>query len=118
MINQEPLPWADWAAEFRNDMPDEIKTLIDDAAGNASWTDHSNAIKDRLKKIRDLFRFSRYRPVATGPFEIDEENVTRGGKPSVKVEPAQEVGTGGRGGRTAAGRAMCTPYPEAARCRR
>ena len=103
LLNNEVLPWADWAAEFRSALPNAIKELMEEVAGAASPSDHKQSIRERLKQIRDLFRFSRYRPISTGRLRIDDETLTVGGKPkdeSQDVESAKAGKTGGgKGGR-------------------
>lgn len=104
LINNEPLPWADWAAEFREALPQEIKDLMDDVAGASGASDHKHSIRERLKQIRDLFRITRYRPIRTGKLRIDEENLTVGGKSKEDSEegenPTAAIGRqGGKGGR-------------------
>ncbi len=80
LINGEPLPWSDWASEFRENMPSEISELVDKVAAAASGSDHKQTIKERLKAIVDLFRFSRYRPTAKGKLMLEVDNSVSGGK--------------------------------------
>lgn len=99
LIGGEPLPWAEWAAEFRDSMPDAIKALMEEVAAGTSATDHSKAIKDRLKSIRDLFRISRYKPTKDGTLTVAES--TTGGRPR-QTDPTEretERSTGTTGGR-------------------
>ncbi len=99
LVNSEPLPWADWAAEFRDKMPGQIEALIQEKAAGAAGTDHTKSIRERLKSIIDLFSVSRYRPSAAGPLSIDTDYMVRGG---VADSPNKQSGTsrdGGRGGR-------------------
>ncbi len=101
MINREPLPWADWAAQFRSQLPDAIINLME-ATGGASTTDHRQAIRDRLKQIRDLLRISRYRSASRGNLAIADEGLTRGGQPDKSHDgrPQGEAARSGtRGGR-------------------
>jgi hypothetical protein len=79
LINNEPLPWADWASQFRENMPDQIRRLVEQKAGAASETDHSKSIRDRLKQIIDLYKISRYRPTPTGELMIDDQATARAG---------------------------------------
>jgi len=95
LINNEPLPWADWATEFRDKMPDEIERLVADKAAGASVADHSKAIRERLKSILDLFKVSRYRPSPTGSVFTDDENMMRGGRSG---EGGNGNGVSGRSG--------------------
>jgi hypothetical protein len=81
LINNEPLPWADWAAEFREKMPPEIDDLIQQKAAGSSSSDHSATVRDRLKGVLDLFKLSRYRPVPSGELLIDDDETVRGGRP-------------------------------------
>ncbi len=90
LIGGQPLPWTDWAAEFREKMPEKISELMDKVAGGASNSENANSIRERLKQIRELFKFSRYRPATDGKHLIDEDLANAGGKSS--------GGNGGGGG--------------------
>src|SRR5438270_12968491 len=82
LINNEPLPWADWAAEFRDKMPPEIDELIQQKAASSSASSHFDTVRDRLKGILDLFRLSRYRPTPAGELLVDTEVTVRGCRPA------------------------------------
>jgi hypothetical protein len=75
LINNEPLPWADWAAEFREKLPEAIAKLVADKSAASLNTDHEKSIRDRLKDIMDLFKISRYKPTPTGDVFIDDEQL-------------------------------------------
>jgi len=79
LVNNESLPWSDWAAEFRENLPDEIEALIQEVAAGASKNDNTQSIRDRLRGIIDLYKISRYRPSPDGSLLIDLDNVTTGG---------------------------------------
>jgi hypothetical protein len=98
LLNREPLPWADWAAEFRANMPPEIERLMESVISGSSSTDHKQAIRDRLKQIRDLMKLSRYRRVASGSITAAEDTV--GGRTRDRASRNGEGGrAGGAGGR-------------------
>ena len=99
LINGEPLPWSDWAAEFREKMPDEVKALMDEITSGTKGTDHKAAIKERLKQIRDLLRHpTRYRRAATGSVKVAGD--TPGGRSRSDSSTTDGDGkSGGRGGR-------------------
>jgi hypothetical protein len=101
LMDGEPLPWADWAAEVRDNLPTEIAALVAEVGSGSQSTDHRQAIRERLKQIRDLFRISRYRPSRDGQAELDEAANTIGGKPKRgdTERPGRGGGAGGRGGR-------------------
>lgn len=96
LLDQEPLPWADWAAEFRSDLPVEISTLMEEITAGASQSDHKAAIRERLKQIRDLFRFSRYRPTPSG-----DKTMVDGGSPGGRSQ--DKTSAGERDGRSSGG---------------
>lgn len=95
LMDGEPLPWADWAAEFRDKMPQEIKDLMEEVTAGSTSGNHKQSIKERLKQIRELFRISRYKRTRTGDLNVAEDTV--GGTP--KDTSTTRSGTGsGRGG--------------------
>lgn len=101
LIDGQPLPWAEWAAEFRDEkMPEAIKELMEEVAAGGATNDNAKSIKDRLKPYRDLYRISRYRPTAEGRLKVAED--TAGGR-SRKKDPTEADDTprrsGTRGGR-------------------
>jgi hypothetical protein len=102
LLNEEPLPWADWAAEFRapGKMPEVIKQLMEDVTAGVTSQDHRQAIKDRLKAIRDLMRVSRYKPTRSGDLSVSA--TATGGSPRERdgdVKTASDVASGTPGGR-------------------
>ncbi len=102
LLNGEALPWSDWAAEFRENMPRPIAELVDRVAAAASGSDHKQTIRERLKAIVDLFKFSRYRPTPKGKLLLDNENSVAGGRPKTRGErttDTAEADPGGKGGR-------------------
>jgi hypothetical protein len=79
-INKEPLPWADWAAEFREKMPSEISELVKESSAGTSAEDYAKSIRERLQQIIDLYKLSRYRPAPNGTLLIDMDALARGGR--------------------------------------
>ena len=104
MVNSEPLPWAEWAAEFRENMPSEISELVRESAAGTSADDHTKSIRERLQQILDLYKLSRYKPSPNGTLLIDMDALTRGGRsrPS-DYTPRPGGGTAGTKGGTAGG---------------
>ena len=96
LLNKQRLPWADWAAEFRERLPEEIENLIAAKAAGVSGADHSKSIKERLQQVIDLFKLSRYVPVADGPYTVVSQPFA-GGKPRESVDIMAETGSGGGG---------------------
>lgn len=100
LCNGEPLPWSEWAAEFRDNIPAAIAELMDEIGSKASSSDHKSAIKERLKKLRDLFKFSRYRPSASGNHRINRDDANAGGESAKGGRQGDgDNRPGGRGGR-------------------
>jgi hypothetical protein len=102
LLGNEALPWSDWAAEFRDKIPEQIAALVAEKAEAAAHTDHTKSIRDRLKEIIELFKISRYRPTAEGTVLIDDERLARGGRSSDQAKTAgggtESRGAGGSGG--------------------
>jgi hypothetical protein len=67
LADSEPLPWTDWAVEFRQNMPREIDALMQQIASHASSSDHLAAVRERLQPVISLFKMSRYRPAGGEP---------------------------------------------------
>lgn len=97
LINNEPLPWSDWANEFREKMPREIQKLIKEKAAEASDSDHARTIRERLKAILELYRVSRYRPLPSGDLVVDPQQLTRGGASSGRGRSGEKDGDGASG---------------------
>jgi len=82
LINREPLPWADWAQEFRTNMPGEIEEFMRTFTEGPAETDRSKSIAQRLERIRNLFEITRYRPYAQGKLQLSSNHSTFGGIPN------------------------------------
>lgn len=96
LLDEQPLPWSDWAAEFRDPsrFPAEIKKLMEEVTAGKVDSDHKQAIKDRLRQIRELMKISRYRPTSKGSLSVTGEEP--GGK--AKEDGSTRGESGGRGG--------------------
>jgi len=82
LLNGQVLPYADWAAEFRANMPQAITDHMDAVIAGTSGVDHSQTIMERLKSYVTLFRLSRYRSMSGGPL--------RAGDPVTPARPQRE----------------------------
>jgi hypothetical protein len=101
LIGNEPLDWAGWAAEFRDKMPEPLSQLQEQIGALAGEKDHKKAIMERLKQIRDLLRFSRFRPAKDGSVSIEPLSATTGGEPSTRSTNQNGIReTGSKGGRS------------------
>jgi len=95
LLNGEPLPWEDWAYEFREKMPKQLAEFVREKAAAVTEKDHINSIKDRLKNIMDLYKVSRYRPAPAGVYLSDESSAVRVGRSP--FSGAKSEGGGGTG---------------------
>jgi hypothetical protein len=98
LLDNEPLPWADWAAEFREQLPQEIQDLMDAVTAGSSSSDHRQAIRERLQQIKDLFKMSRYRRTPAGSDTVDDSTLGGKSRESESTKNGQARG-GGKGGR-------------------
>jgi hypothetical protein len=78
LIDNEVLDWAGYAAEFRSVMPAELREYQDAIGAAANQTDHRKAIRERLKSVRELFKFGRYKPKSGGSYRINPGENTGG----------------------------------------
>jgi hypothetical protein len=100
LLEGQGLPWAEWAAEFRENMPDDLVTLQQEIGAKAGEQDYKKAIQERLKQIRDLLRFKRFRPVSSGEVQVDPDMTTPGGMPDAAGSShAGKTPHGGKGGK-------------------
>jgi hypothetical protein len=73
LLDGGPLPYADWAAAFRDEkMPQEIRDHMDAVISGAKGADHRRSIEERLKNYAKLYRLSRTRPRAGGTTRADD----------------------------------------------
>jgi hypothetical protein len=106
MQNNESLPWADWAAEFREKMPKPIAELVTGFHADSAGEDQTKSIRERLRQVFELFKVSRYRPSATGSLTMDLDAINRGStaRPTDYKPKTSGGGHGGGGGtKTTAG---------------
>ncbi len=99
LIGSEPLDWSSYAAEFRELMPERLREYQDEIGSGSIQTDHRKAIRERLRTVRELFRFGRYRPRVGGQFNVTPGENTGGeieGDEKKKRETSST--SGGRGG--------------------
>lgn len=104
LLNNEKLPWEDWAYEFRENMPKRLAEFVNEKAAAITEQDHINGIKDRLKVVMDLYKVSRYRPAPEGIYLSDDSSTARVGRsPLSGAKSAAGGGTGSEVGATSAG---------------
>jgi hypothetical protein len=96
LIAGEALPWADWAAEFRDNMPDELVDLQQEISAKAGEVDYKKQIQERLKQIHDLLKFKRFKPTPTGALSVKPVDHLAGGEPG--TDGAIHAGGGGSPG--------------------
>jgi hypothetical protein len=99
LIDGEAFSWAHFATEFREHMPDELAAFQDEVGRSAGHTDHRAAIRERLKSIRELFKFGRYRPSTSGKYTAGDPSENSGGNssksPTARREGSSDGGTAG-----------------------
>jgi hypothetical protein len=93
LIRNEPLPWSEWATEFRQKLPAELKAFVESHAPGPDAGDNVRSIRDRLRAIIDLYKVSRYRPTQDGSYGADTSQMTRGGTPARLGNPRVAEGT-------------------------
>jgi hypothetical protein len=94
LIKGQPLPWTEYAAQFREQMPEPIVRLMDKVVSGTGTADNAASIRERLKQIRELFKFSRYRPTSDGKHRVSDDFANTGGD----ITEGGGTNSGGRGG--------------------
>jgi hypothetical protein len=97
----QPLPINDWAAEFADQMPDDILSAIKTARGGEDGSLNDPVWRDRLaERFGSRWRITKLRANKKGRFSVDATQ--EGTRPRVKrpkkIKRAQKGGGGGRGG--------------------
>jgi hypothetical protein len=91
----QPLPYAEWAAQFREAMPQEIRDHMDAVIAGTQSESHREAIEERLRAYNKLFRLSRYRRHAAGRLSVGDPNLRRRRSPTTSDEERQAENEGG-----------------------
>jgi hypothetical protein len=67
LIDGQPLPWADWASEFRAALPTEIHDLVEGLSeSTVDNSARSAKITDRINEIAGQFAVTRFQPEQNG----------------------------------------------------
>jgi hypothetical protein len=98
LLNGEDLPWSEWAAEFRQKMPQAITDLMDAYAARGIKKADREEIKRRIEELQELYNPSRYIPYSGGTQQVGATNHIGG--TSVPSEKKQTIDrpSGGGGG--------------------
>lgn len=74
LIHGQPLPYTEWAAEFRDHMPQPLKDHMEAIMAGSEATNHHDAIAERLRNYTQLYKLSRYRRNPAGKLVVGEPN--------------------------------------------
>ena len=122
LIDSKPLPWAQWAEEFREKLPPEIKKLVEQKLAGSSSADHASRIRERLQSISSLLTPSGRRAARgqtglggcrppqqpSAPGADDRDSVRAKDPPDSVVHDAGSV----MAARVSEGRALSVQLPE------
>ena len=95
LVAGNDLPWDVWASEFRSNMPLAIKQMMDAIMADVDTGDYDDAVKRRLREIRDLYQIQRYRRTPEGSLLTDGE-IPGGISGETETERGSKVATGAR----------------------
>jgi hypothetical protein len=101
LANGEPLPWEDWAAEFRENLPDAIQRMMEELLTQDSDGNQEEAIRQRLKRIEDLMRTTRYRRNPAGSTNVSGDATGGSAAEGEAGESTRKRPPGGSGGKAA-----------------
>lgn len=69
-----PILWHDWSDEFRNNIPPDLKEWLKQQELEYATDSHSEAIKERLKNLKSLFKLGRYKAHPQGHIEANPDS--------------------------------------------
>ncbi len=90
LMRGAPLPYGEWAHEFRSNLPQEIADYMDSVIAGTKGVDNSESIMERLKTYMKLFRLSRYSLSGGGPLRAGER-VSGGRQPGESTTAKRAV---------------------------
>jgi hypothetical protein len=64
-IDGTPLPWEDWAAQFRTKLPEQIARL-EAAVRDATDDSDTTTVRDRVQRYKHLWQVTAWRPTPNG----------------------------------------------------
>ena len=70
ILRGEDPPWNEWAAEFRDKIPQELQDFVDSLATKESCD--NTTVKARIQEVLSLFSVSKYRLDSKGTVEVEE----------------------------------------------
>lgn len=74
IVNGEGLPWTQWHIEFRENMPIEIREMMDKILLGADTGNYEENVKRRWREIKELFQLHKYRRTRSGDLNVDGMN--------------------------------------------
>ncbi len=98
MIGGDTVDWSIYASAFRDKMPDDLVAYQDQIGQRSDHTDHRKAIRERLKAVRELFRFGRYKPSKDGKYTVLPPGSNTGGEFGQAGPTGRSASIGGGGG--------------------
>jgi hypothetical protein len=101
LADGEPLPWEEWAAQFREKLPEPIQRMMEELLSQDSDGNHEEAIRSRLKRIEELMRTTRYRRTPTGDTNVAGEATGGSAGEGEAEESTRKTPPGGSGGTSA-----------------
>ncbi|MFN2526945.1 MAG: hypothetical protein ABR505_11900 [Actinomycetota bacterium] len=99
IVDGDAAPWQQWASEFRERMPTPIKQLVEEVAAKGAGSDHAQSIRERLAKITEVLKISRYKPAVSGNVLADPTTSAPGGRPAASAGTKRGTNGGSRGGK-------------------
>lgn len=75
--NTDSFPWRDVADDFQGEMPEEIRAIEDQMQDKAS-DKRSGLVRDILRKLKSLYKFSRYKVTPNGTVPVDPDSSVGG----------------------------------------
>jgi len=79
LIKNEPLPWSDWAHEFREHLPEELILLQEESINKSKGQNQSDILR-RLQLIQDIMAVSGYKKSPNGEYRASGSSLSNSGE--------------------------------------
>lgn len=93
LVDGKPLPWSQWAEEFRQKLPAPIQKLVDQAMSGSSESRH-DSIGSRLQRLRHFFTKQRFVPRTDGDDKVGDPKDRGYARPNPDPDSSDKKGSG------------------------
>lgn len=72
--SSEKLPWLEWAGEFQDKMPDELREFVDSVDVKIDTSKDAEFVRNKIAEILPLFEMPRFKKDRSGDESLDADS--------------------------------------------